>query len=202
MRAAEIPAAWPAARYQAMIDKSPFSLATPPPAVTAAPEPAGPTFYQDLYVVGIAKIGGKNFVSIASRDQSQHFSVTVGETGPEGIVVDSVISGTGIGTSKVKVKKDGKEGLIGFDDTIQNNASPNGATPPQQMPPGMPGVPPGMQPPMLRPPVRNNFAPAGMPNRPMTVPNVKAFRPGQPMVPPGFGPQGRIRQRPIPNPRQ
>ena len=193
-----MPTAFSSSRYQSMIDKSPFSLGTPPPAAVAPPAPAAPTFTQDLYLVGLAKLGNQDFVSIASKDQTQRFSILVGEQGPDGITVASVAREPGLAKSKVTLKKGTEFGTITFDEAAQNNTAVPGAPPP-----GQPPRPPGMQQPpnMIRParpgyqqPTSANRMPM---NRPV-VPNVRPFRQGvtQPNLP-----QSRIRRPVIPSPR-
>ena len=54
--AAPIPKLFPAERYEMMIAKSPFALATPPAPVAAAPEK---NFADGWYVSGLAQLEGK-----------------------------------------------------------------------------------------------------------------------------------------------
>lgn len=195
--AAEIPTAFPASRYQTMIDKSPFTLATPAVAPSAPTGPPPDSFAKDYYLVGIAKLNNKEFVTIASHvDQTQRFSLFKGEQGPEGITVASVSWEPGIAKSKVMLKKGTEFGSITFDEAAQAGAAEG------QAPPMPPQPVPGIQRPGMRPPLHNPYQPPNMANRMMQnrsmVPNVRPFRPG--VNPPGM-PQSRIRRPVIPSPR-
>ena len=198
VRGVEIPTAFPTSRYQAMIDKSPFSLGTPPPAAVAPPPAAAPSFAQDLFVVGIAKLGNQDFVSIASRDQTQRFSLMVGEQNSDGVSVVSVQRVPELAKSKVTVKKGTEFGTIGFDEAAQNNGTAEGGAPPVAPPQPMPGL----QRPNMAKPGRPGFQQPNLQNRFPQVrpvmPNVKPFRPG---VGNTNMPQSRIRRPVIPNPR-
>ena len=186
--AVEIPTAFPAARYQAMIDKSPFSLGTPPPAAPAPAAPAAPSFAQDFFVVGLAKLGSQDFVSIASRDQTQRFSLLVGEERAlephsEPIKLIRVERGKTLAETKVFLKKGAEEApAITFDEAAVNNTG--GAAPGQPgVPPPPQPMPPGIQRPgMIKQPVRPGFPPTNMQSRPPVrgvVPNVRPFQPAQ-----------------------
>lgn len=197
--AAEIPVAFPNSRYQAMIEKSPFSVGTAAPAsVPAGPPPD--SFAKDYYLVGVAKLNNKDFVTVACRvDQTQRFSLYKGEQGPDGISVVTVTWEPGVGKSKVTLKKGTEFGSITFDEAAQAGAMAEGQAP--QMPPAPPV--PGVPRTGARPPVHNGvYQPPNamgrmMPNRSM-VPSVRPFRPGANL--PGT-PQSRIRRPVIPSPR-
>jgi hypothetical protein len=72
-----IPTAYTADRYETMGQKSPFALATaaPPP-----PAPTAPNFAASWYLTGIGRDeAGVDFITIASQDQSVHFTIGVNE---------------------------------------------------------------------------------------------------------------------------
>ena len=164
--AGELPTATPLERYQPMLDKSPFALATQaamPPPVT---ESAG--FSKDLILTGIARLSEGEFVSIATRDQSQRFALSTGES-YNGITVASVAWSDAIGKTKVTLKKGSEYGVIGFDEALLAAAAqggrPAGAQPPvngQTLPPGF--QPANINPGNLRPP--DAQPPRSFPQRP------------------------------------
>lgn len=114
-RAADLPEAVALARYQAMIEKSPFAPATPPPPPVQV-EAAQPSFAETLYVTGVAKLGDTDFVTISSRDQQNRFSLTPGQKNSDGIELASVEWTAEPGKTKVTLKKGTEFGVIGFDE--------------------------------------------------------------------------------------
>lgn len=137
-KAGDLPVVYPPARYEQMVKKSPFALATP---VVAAP--ATPGFATNLYVTGVAKIGNADFVSISTRDQQSRFSLLAGESSSEGISLVSVEWSDQIGKSRVTVKKGTEFAVLEFDQAalVSNPIQ----VPPQVAPPPMP-VQPGVRP--------------------------------------------------------
>ena len=133
---ADLPSALPAARYEQMIRKSPFALATP---VVAAP--ATPGFAASLYVTGIAKIGNADFVSISSRDQQSKFSLLSGEQGKDDISLVSVEWSDQIGKSKVTIKKGAEFAVLEFDQAALAAQPAQPVAPPLPMGGGPPGMP-------------------------------------------------------------
>src|SRR5260221_14630487 len=81
-----VPGAFPPERYEALIAKSPFALATP-----VAPPPAAPdkSFADGWYVSGLAQLDGKDFVTIKSRDLSVQFTL-FGSDPANGVVLKKV----------------------------------------------------------------------------------------------------------------
>lgn len=154
-----IPSEFELARYEQLMRKSPFAPATPT-------TPAAPSFTQDLYVTGIARIGDKDVVMIAKRgDPNASFSVSTGDPTHEGIDLIKVEWFEKIGTSKVHLKKGNEFGVVEFDQAALQapvqvtQPQMNGQQPvqPQVSVPQVPGIPqvqgapqPGQQPPRAR----------------------------------------------------
>ena len=130
----DIPAGFPPARYEQMVKKSPFALATP--VATAA---AAPGYAANLYVTGIAKIGTADFVSISSRDQQSKFSLLSGETGKDDITLVSVEWSDQIGKSKVTIKKGAEFAVLEFDQAALQTPMQAAGQGPQL--PGQPAMP-------------------------------------------------------------
>ena len=140
--AGDLPVATPLERYQPMLDKSPFALATQaatPPPVT---DTAG--FSKDLILIGISRLRGGQFVSIASRDQSQHFSLSNGDS-YNGITVASVDWSDAVGKTKVTLKQGSEYGVVCFDEALLAASASGGRTAGATQtptPPGNAGKPP------------------------------------------------------------
>jgi len=150
----DIPVGLPPARYEQMVLKSPFALATP----AAPPVAATPGYAASLYVTGVAKIGEQDFVSIASRDQQQpRFSLLSGEVGKDDISLVSVDWSEQIGKSKVTIKKGTELAVLEFDQAAVQTMT-------VMPPPGQPPMPMPMQPQLQAPPL-------GGPGRRVVLPN-------------------------------
>ena len=176
-KSADIPAGFPPDRYEQLVKKSPFALAT-----AVVPVVATPGFAANLYVTGIAKIGGSDFVSISSRDQQSKFSLMAGETGKDDISVVSIDWSDQVGKSKVTVKKGNEFAVLEFDQALLQGPIQASPQVPMPMPvAGQPGMP---QP--------------GGPRR-IILPNQPAPAPGQPPGAPPAGPAIRQRIRLINN---
>ena len=158
--AADTPVAFPASRYEKILAKSPFAVATP-----VAPVVQGPKFYDNLKVRGVARISGKNMVTIMNRETALTFPLFDGKPSEDGILLVSVDWSPELYKSKVLVKKGPDEGVLEWDTQASQAVQ---VAPPQ---PGMPGVPGAPRPPGAAPGMPANRLPAGVTNVP---------RPGQP----------------------
>lgn len=168
----ELPASVPLDRYQLMLDKPLFALATqaapppPPPVETAA-------FSKDLVLTGVARLASGEFVSIVSRDQTQRFGLMTGDS-YNGITVASVAWSDAVGKTKVTLKQGSEFGVIGFDEA--NLASGGGDQPPGGGPPnGQPPIPPG-----VTMPAANTGRPPGAIVTPRAVPARRRSIPAPP----------------------
>jgi len=157
--AGELPTATPLDRYQPMLDQSPFALATqaatPPPVTDVA------GFSKDLILTGIARLSEGEFVSIATRDQTQHFALSTGES-YNGITVASVAWSDAVGKTKVTIKKGSEYGVIGFDEALLAAAAQGGR------PAGTQGAPPPVNGQTLPPGVQLPNVNRGIPRPPNT----------------------------------
>ena len=140
-----LPVPFPAERYASIVEKSPFSLATPP-----APPPAEQAkgFASDYYVTGLATVDQKDFVSIKSRDLSTNFSLFGNEPNGDGIALVSVDWSKERGKSTVTIKKGTEFAKLEFNQAeLQSVAAPMvPGQPGRPMLPGQPGIRPVVQP--------------------------------------------------------
>jgi len=135
-------------RYQAMLEHSPFAVASQAPAAPVAA--AG--FAKDLVLTGAARLGDGDFVTITTRDQTQRFSIKSGET-YNGISVVSVAWSDAVGKTKVTLQCGSEFGVIGFDEALLHSAAPAGAPETAPFPgTGQPMLPLGVMMPNPNPP--------------------------------------------------
>ena len=151
-----IPAAFPAERYEVMIAKSPFALATPPAPVAAAPEK---NFADGWYVGGLGRYEGKDFVTIKSRDLGVQLSL-YGDEPRDGVTLQKVEWSPSIGKSTVTIAKDGQTAKLAFNEA-ELQAAPAA---PSAQPAGM-IRPPGSNPGMIRPPIPRPVQPVIQPQQ-------------------------------------
>jgi hypothetical protein len=173
MAAAEdLPKAFTLARYQPMMERSPFAVAT----AVAAPA-ATPNFAKDLYVANAMHAKDGDLVTIASSTDKT-FKKYLTTTAPvEGYSIASIEWSDKVGATKVTIAKDGAFATIGFNEALLHQPGPGGAVPPPQtkaqqeqaqaaVPAAVPIVP-GAQP-LNAPP--NSIKPMPVPALPTTQP--------------------------------
>jgi len=150
----DIPEKMPAFRYEALLSKSPFALAT------AAPEPvvSVENFATNLVLNGLSKSRGKSgqefyTVFVRSRDLSQRFVLVGDKPSDEGISLVSVEDSGPTAETVVVLKKGTEVGRVKFDQAAmaaapQQNRPPNASGPVKSAtPPAAPKAPiprPGM----------------------------------------------------------
>lgn len=110
-----IPEAFPSSRYNAMLEQSPFALATP----TAAPAAPTASFASNLVLTGLALMldaGGveQPYASLKSRDQTQQFSLFGTEPNNDGIAIVSWELSQEVGKSKVTLRKGNEYGTVEY----------------------------------------------------------------------------------------
>jgi hypothetical protein len=154
-----IPTVFPAERYEQMIAKSPFALATPPAPVAAPPDKS---FADGWFVSGLAQLDGKDFVTIKSRDLGVQLSL-FGTDAKDGISLQKVEWSPAIGRSTVTIMKDGQTAKLEFNQAeLQSGA--NAPAAPAAQPPGM-IRPPGTNPGVVRPVVPRPAQPVIQPQQ-------------------------------------
>lgn len=191
-RAEDVPKAFAFNRYQGMLDKSPFAVAS-----AAAAPAATPAIFKDLYVANAAQGGPEgDMVTIASTSD-KNFKKYLTATAPvDGFSISNIEWSDKVGATKVTIAKDGQFATLSFNQALLSQ--PLAATNPQAQPP-LPPPQPGVAPP----------APgAGGPPQPLPVPGAGGTpAPGQikpapiPMLPtPPPHVRGVIPRNPNPSP--
>jgi hypothetical protein len=123
-------------RYSAMMDHSPFAIAT----AVALPS-ATADFAKDLYVANAARSPEGDMVTIASSSD-QNFKKYLSTRQPvDGYSIASIEWSDRVGATKVTISKDGKFASITFNEALLSQPAPN--VPPVPGPPtaAVPAVP-------------------------------------------------------------
>jgi len=176
----DVPAPYTFARYQAMLDRSPFAVAT----AVAAPA-ATPNFAKDLYIANAAHSKEGDFVTIASSADKNFKKYLSGTTSDDGYSITNVEWSDKVGATKVTIAKEGQTATLTFNEALLKQTSAAAQQPPPQQPnivqaqPVVP-APVGQQP-------QPNFQqqrPAPIPQLPTPPPRVRGVIPKNPNVAP------------------
>ena len=166
-------------RYSAMVDHSPFAIAT----AVALPS-ATPDFARDLYVANAARSPEGDMITIASSSD-QNFKKYLSTKQPvDGYSIASIEWSERVGATKVTISKDGKFASITFNEALLSQPAPNAPpvpAPPTAAVPPLPFVPSPLVAPSVprkapRPHVRGTIQ-----RNPRAVP-VPTPNPGPPQV--------------------
>jgi hypothetical protein len=123
MRGDDLPSKLSFDRYQAMVQRSPFAVAT----AVAVPAP-GPSFGKDLYVANAAKSPGDDMVTIASTTDKD-FKKYLGTRAPvDGYAIARIAWSDKVGETRVTITKDGQEVTLSFNQMIVAQPLPNHAS--------------------------------------------------------------------------
>jgi hypothetical protein len=179
LMADDMPKPFSFARYQAMLDRSPFAIAT----AVAAPA-ATPNFAKDLYVANAARSKDGDLVTIASS-ADKNFKKYLTTNAPEdGYSITSIEWSDKVGATKVTIAKDGQTATLSFNEALLRQPLASGQNAqPQQVVQAQPIVPPAnvtQQPqPNLQKPV-----PMPVPSLPTPPPRVRGVIPRNPVAQP------------------
>ena len=161
-------------RYSAMVNHSPFAIAT----AIALPS-AAPDFAKDLYVANAARSPDGDMVTIASSSD-QNFKKYVSTKEPvDGYSIASIEWSDRVGATKVTISKDGKFVTITFNQALLSQPASNAPLVPNSPTaavPAVPAVPSPLAPSVPRQPPRPHVR--GMIQRnpkavPMPTPNLQ-----------------------------
>lgn len=171
----DVPKPFTFARYQAMLDRSPFAVAT----AVAAPA-ATPNFAKDLYVANAAHSQDGDFVTIASSADKafkKYLSTNVPE---DGYTITNIEWSDKMGATKVTISKDGQTATLAFNEALLKQAPP--ANQPQQVPAQPIIPPPVVQQPAIQQPNVQQRGPAPIPQLPTPPPRVRGVIPKNPAL--------------------
>lgn len=181
--AQDLPKPFEMARYQGMLERSPFAVAT----AAAAPS-ATPNFAKDLYVANAAReADGIALVTIASS-ADKNFKKYLKSNEPEdGYTITNIEWSDKVGATKVTISKDGQTATLSFNEALlrQPVASGQNAQQPQvQQPPvvqAQPNVPPANTTVPQQPQQPNVQKPMPVPSLPTPPPRVRGVIPRNPV---------------------
>lgn len=176
----DLPATEKFARYEPMVKRSPFAVAT-----AGAPLPSAPDFAKDLYVANAAHSTDGDFVTVASTTDKNLKEYLSTKEAIHGFSISNIQWSNQVGETKVTISKDGQFATLTFNEALLSQAIQN---PAPQIPQPQPnnggparagtGIPPGAvqrpmavpqvptPPPHVRPVIRRK----GVPEQPIRQP--------------------------------
>jgi hypothetical protein len=127
VRADDVPKRFNFERYQVMLDRSPFAVASAValPAATA-------DFAKDLYVANAAKSPDGDMVTIASGSDKNFKKYLTTKEAVDGYSIANIEWSAKVGATKVTISKDGKFATLTFNQALL--AQPAANAPPQPPP--------------------------------------------------------------------
>jgi hypothetical protein len=169
----DVPKPFEFARYQAMMDRSPFAIAT----AVAAPS-ATPNFAKDLYIANAAHSKDGDFVTIASSADKNFKKYLSTETPEDGYAITNIEWSEKVGATKVTISKDGQTATLTFNEALLKQSVPTSQPPQMQM--QQPNV---QAQPIVPPPIspQNLQRPAPIPQLPTPPPRVRGVIPKNPV---------------------
>ncbi|MDQ6624465.1 MAG: hypothetical protein M3Y86_13405 [Verrucomicrobiota bacterium] len=178
------------ARYEPMMNHSPFAVAT-----AVAPPPQAPNFAKDLYIANAAKLADEGVVTLASNvDRNMKEYLSTKGSNKSGYSISSIDWSDRVGATKVTIIKDGQSATLMFNQALLSQ--PVG---------GAPGQPAQTIPQPVQnvnqaysaPPAYNNvnsIKPAPIPTLPTPPPRVRGVIQRNPNVPATPPPDDRANQ--------
>jgi hypothetical protein len=126
-------------RYQGMLDRSPFAVASAvAPVVT-------PDVFKGLYVANAARLPEGDFVTImSSDDKNLKEYLSTGAPNEHGYAIASIEWSERQGETKVTISKDGKFGTLTFNQSLLISSLPNAPTAGQSQALPQPAIQPGV----------------------------------------------------------
>jgi hypothetical protein len=126
VRADDVPKRFNFDRYQVMLDRSPFAVASAValPAATA-------DFAKDLYVANAAKSPDGDMVTIASGFDKNFKKYLSTKEAVEGYSIANIEWSDKVGATKVTISKDGKFATLTFNQALLAQPVANAPAPPQ-----------------------------------------------------------------------
>lgn len=164
-------------RYQAMLDHSPFAVAT-----AAALPAATPSFAKDLYIANAARSQEGDMVTLASAsDKNFKEYLTTRSPNEHGYAIANIEWSDQVGHTKVTISKDGQFASVTFNQALLTTTP--GSNPPGA-PPGFtaPAPQPAIVYPQGTPVLPGQVARPAVPGLPTPPPRVRGVIPRNPSV--------------------
>ena len=144
LAAGDVPKPFNFDRYQAMLDRSPFAVATAVVAPVAAPN-----FAKDLYVANAAHSKDGDMVTVASNADKNFKLYLTTSNSVDGYSITNIDWSEKVGATKVTITKDGQVATLAFNEALLRAPLASGAQNPnpqkeaaiQSQPPPQPIVP-------------------------------------------------------------
>jgi hypothetical protein len=176
----DLPKPFSFARYQAMMDRSPFAVAT----AMAAPE-GTPNFAKDLYVANAARSKEGDLVTIASSTDKNFKKYLTTNAPVDGYSISSIEWSDKVGATKVTIAKDDQFATLSFNEALLHPptaSGPNPVPPPVMQPPQPQNLSAAVQPTLpISPGVQQNVSkPMPVPALPTPPPRVRGVIPRKP----------------------
>ncbi len=185
LAADEIPKAATLARYESMMNRSPFAVAT-----AVAPAPMAPNFAKDLYIANAARLPGEGVVTLTSTtDKSMKEYLSTKGPNEHGYSVSNIEWSDRVGETKVTIAKDGQFATLTFNQALLSQPLASNPVPQQVQPmpmpvPGQPGLPQSGVSTIPARPNPNAIKPAPIPTLPTPPPRVRGVIQRNPVAPP------------------
>jgi hypothetical protein len=165
VRADDIPARFNFDRYQTMMDRSPFAVASAVVLPAATPD-----FAKDLYIANAAKSSDGDMVTLASSSDKNFKKYLSTKQSEDGYSIANIEWSDRVGATKVTISKDGKFATLTFNQALLTQPSPNA-----------PPAPAVIVPPAGSTPVQTTFPkPAPIPSLPTPPPRIRGVIPRSP----------------------
>lgn len=132
-----IPAKLDFAKYQDLLEKSPFTVAT-----AATPPPQQASFAKDLYVANAAHGPDGDLVTIASTADKNFKKYLTTNTPVDGYALSNIDWSDKVGATKVTISKDGQFATLTFNQALLSQPVANQPGSPAINPQGQPPVAP------------------------------------------------------------
>ena len=170
----DVPKSFAFTRYQPMMDRSPFAVAT------AVVEASAPNFAKDLFVANAARSPDGDMVTIASNVDKNFKKYLTTKTTVDGFSISNIEWSEKVGATKVTVAKDGQSATLSFNQALLTQAigaQGQGQPPPKDAAlagaavPGAGAPPTSFPKPMPVPSLPMQAAP--MPGVPMPAPSLQ-----------------------------
>ena len=176
----DLPKALSFARYEPILNHSPFAVAT------AAAPPTTADFARDLFIANAAHSPDGDWVALASSTDSNFRKYLTTKQGMDGYTLSNIEWSDRVGETKVTVSKDGQFATLSFNQALLSAPMPRTAAMPNNPAAAAANLNAAMDQPI------NRIRPAPVPTLPTPPPRVRGVIPRNPL--------GGYNRKPVPAP--